>query len=754
VIRSGLHQTLFHKYAAYCAGLVSIALLVSGLTSSYFAYRETRALIEDLQREKVRGAAQQIEQFARTIESQLTAAFVARSGGELIDLPEQQLELLRLLRQASAIVDVAWIDASGRQQLGVSRVDRDEVGRGQDRSDLPAVNVALGGKSSFGTVYFRKESEPHFSVAVPGSGPDAGVMLAEVNLKFVRDVVSAIKVGTTGRAYVVDASGTLIAHPDISLMLRRTDLAKAEPVRSALAEPERAVGAISIASAASDGTDRPVLTAQASIPALGWHVFVEQPLAEAFAPVYASLARTGALLTAGIALALAASLALARRMAAPIRELTESAARIGEGRLEERVKVATGDELEALGEEFNRMAERLRESYAGLEQRIEERTTQLAAANVAKSRFLAAASHDLRQPVHALRLYVAQLHDAASDQQRHQLYAKLDASSAIVADLIETLLDISKLDAGAVTPRPAEFGIQSLLNRIENALSTGTRAKGLRLRIRPSSLRVWTDPLLLERIVMNLAANAVRYTREGGVLIGCRQRAGALRVEIWDTGAGIAPDQTQRIFEEFYQASRHADDGVKGVGLGLAIVDRLAGLLGLPIDLRSLEGRGSMFAVTVPLAATVDAADTAQDVEPHASMRFDGGVALVVDDDAEARDAVAGFLVQWGWRVIAARDGDDAVTELGVPVMPVDVIVCSFGRADLARGMHVIQRVRSMCSGDVPAIVMSDEATVELRDSARSAGLYLLMKPLSAAKLRSLLHYIHGQRSTEDHLAS
>ena len=748
MIRSGLHWTLFQKYAAYCAGLVSVALLVSGLTGSYFAYHETRALVEEVQREKARAAALRIEHFAQTIESQLKAAFVLRPDSASTDLQEQHFELLRLLRQASAIVDVAWIDASGRQQLKVSRMDPDEIGRGQDLSDHPVVAATLGGKSYFSSAYFRKESEPYFSVAIPGTRSDTGVMLAEVNLKFVRDVVSAIKVGTTGRAYVVDAGGTLISHPDISLVLRRTDLSNIEPVRSALVEPERAVGAVTIASAASDGSARQVLTAEASIPALGWHVFVEQPLAEAFAPVYASLVRTGVLLAAGIALALAASLALARRMTAPIRALAESAGRIGEGRLEERVKVATGDELEALGEEFNRMAQRLRASYAGLEQKIEERTLQLAAANLAKSRFLAAASHDLRQPVHALRLYVAQLHDAASAEQRERLYAKLDASSAVVSELIETLLDISKLDAGAVTPQPVGFGIQPLLNRLENAFAVGARAKGLRLRVRPSPLRVWTDPLLLERIVMNLAANAVRYTREGGVLIGCRLRAGVARIEIWDTGCGIAPDQTKHIFEEFYQSHRHADEGVKGVGLGLAIVDRLAGLLGLPIDLRSIEGRGSMFAVTVPLAASADRAEAAQDLEPHAQMRFDGALALVVDDDADAREAAAGMLAQWGWRVIAARDGDSAVAALGVPAMPIDVIICDFRLADEEPGTRVIQRVRSACGDDVPAIVVSAEATAEMRNLALSAGLHLLNKPLQAAKLRTLLHYLHGQRAT------
>ena len=740
--RSGLRGTLFRKYAAYFAGLVSVALLASGLTGLYFDYRQTRSLVHELQREKARGAALRIEQFAQTIVGQLKAALPSRSGSPA-DLEEQHFELLRLLRQAPAIIDVAWIDASARQQLKVSRLGRDEIGPGRDWSAHPAVAATLGAQPYFGPVYFRQESEPYMTVGVATRQVETGVALAEVNLKFVWEVVSAIKVGEAGYAYVVDAAGRLISHPDIILVLRRTDLSGLQPVRDALQGASAPGGEVSIAGVAADGQTRWTLTAQAPIPALGWHVFVEQPLAEAFAPVYASALRAGTLLVAGVGLAVLGGLALARRMAAPVRALQVGASRIGEGRLQERVAIATGDELETLAEQFNRMAERLHESYSGLEQKIEDRTRQLAAANLAKSRFLAAASHDLRQPVHALVLYVAQLREARSAEERGRLVAKIESSSAVVADLIEALLDLSQLDAEAVTPQPAEFGVQTLLNRLEGDFSGAAQAKGLRLRVRPSPLRVATDPLLLERILMNFAANAVRYTYEGGVLIACRRRVDMARIEIWDTGIGIPRDQMKRIFEEFYRAHAHAGERARGLGLGLAIVDRLAGLLNLRIDVRSVEHRGSMFAVEVPLAATASGAAPAI-TEPKVHVRFEGAVALVVDDDADARDAAAGLLANWGWRVVAAAGGDDAI--VGLSDQSLDVIISDYRLANGELGTQVIQRIRGACGTDVPAILVSGDVTVELREIARSAGLHLLHKPLQAAKLRALLQHLRAER--------
>lgn len=462
-------RTLFRKYAAYFAGLVSVALLASGLVGLYFAYHESRALIEELQREKVRAVALRIEQFARLIEAQLRAPLLVREAGASENPNELQLELIRLLRQAPAVIDVAWVDGSGVQHVKVSRIGRDETGPGKDWSHEPGFIAARTGAFYASPVYFRGESEPYAIFAVGNESAAASVLLAEVNLKFVWEVVSAIRIGNAGYAYVVDSDGRLVSHPDIGLVLRKMDLSGLPQVRAALASAGDSDGDVTITTASANGLRHASLTAQASIPLLGWHVLVEQPLAEAFEPLYDAALRTAALLVFGLALAVAAALVLARKMSAPIHILKEHATRIGEGRLDERVEISTGDELQALADQFNQMADDLRESYAGLEQKIEERTRELAAANAAKSRFLAIASHDLRQPIHALGLFVAQLKETRSADERERLLGKIEASSESLSELLDALLDISKLDAGAVTAHPAAFDIQFLFNRLDHA---------------------------------------------------------------------------------------------------------------------------------------------------------------------------------------------------------------------------------------------------------------------------------------------
>jgi signal transduction histidine kinase/CheY-like chemotaxis protein len=737
VLSNRPRRGLFLRYTAYLAGLVSIALLASGAVGLAFGYRDTRTLVEQLQREKVRSAALRIEQFATAIEAQLRAAVPLLPSVLPNELQALRFDLHRLLRQAPAIAELKWVDATGLQQVEVSRRTRDRIGVAADLASHAGVLAALDGTTHFSAVYFRNGTEPYLTVAVGTGRRAAGVLLAEVNLTFVRDVV--LEIGeASARSYVVDSKGRLIAHPDLGLVLRGTDLSDFAPVRTALAGA--AGHDVIVAASSADGRARQHLVASASIPSLGWHVFVEQPLADAFAPLYAALARTAALIVLGVVLAVLAGLALARHMATPIAALQRGAARLGAGRLDERVELRTGDELELLADEFNRMAERLRESHAGLEQKIARRTRELAAANQAKSRFLAAASHDLRQPVHALGLYIAQLRDAGNAATRERLLAKVEASSAAVSELIEALLDISKLDAGTVTPQPAAFAAQDLLNRIEDSFAAAAQAKGLRLRVRPSALHIATDPMLLERIVSNLVANAVRYTREGGVLVACRRRAGAARFEVWDTGIGIASAQQQRIFEEFYQLHDADSEASKGLGLGLAIVDRLAALLGLRVTMTSVEGRGSTFRVEAPLATPADAASAAVTVGSPA--RYEGAVALVIDDDADARDAAAGLLSQWGWRVITADGAAGALAALGATPERLGVIIADYrlGRGEL--GTQAIEQIRAACGEAVPALVVSGDVTVEMREGARSAGLHLLHKPLQAARLRTLLHHL------------
>jgi PAS domain S-box-containing protein len=349
--------------------LVSGALLASSLVEFYFSYRENKAALVRLEREKAEAAASRIDQFVRAIEDQIGWTTQALSQQQKTSL--ERLSFDYLLRQAPSITEVSYLDGDGREQLRISRLRMDVVGSHADYSTEPQFLEAKSGKTFFGPVYFREESEPYMTIAMPGKGQDPGVTVAEVNLKFIQDVVSQIRVGKEGYAYVLDSRGNLIAHPDMSLVLKKTSFASLPQVRDAMRGSPMPGDARDQATIARNLQGRQVLTASATIIPPGWLVFVEEPLAEAFAPLYSSMIRTGILLLLGLGVSVMASLLLARKMVNPIQALQARAARIGAGALDERIEIRTGDELEALAEQFNSMAGQLRESYANLEQKVE-----------------------------------------------------------------------------------------------------------------------------------------------------------------------------------------------------------------------------------------------------------------------------------------------------------------------------------------------------------------------------------------------
>jgi signal transduction histidine kinase len=368
---------LFGKYVVFFVTLVGAVLLASGLSEIYFAYQEHKTTLLRLQREKALAAAAKIEQFLKEIERQIDWTTPVSWDVRAVALEEWQLGYLQLLRQVPAITEVRYIDASGKEQLRLSRLDLDVVGSQADFSQEVAFLEAKTGKIYFSPVYFREESEPYMTLAKAGSGVQAGVSVAEVNLKFIWEVVSQIKIGRAGYAYAVDSQGQLIAHPNISLVLRKTDLSSLPQIQAAYAGPPGPDEERDEATIARDLKGRRVLTAYATIVPLEWSVLVEQPLEDAFAPVYGAMVRTAALLMVGLALAVLASLVLARKMVTPIRKLQEGAARIGGGALDHRIEIRTGDELEGLADQFNSMAGQLQASYANLEQKVEERTREL-----------------------------------------------------------------------------------------------------------------------------------------------------------------------------------------------------------------------------------------------------------------------------------------------------------------------------------------------------------------------------------------
>ncbi|MEI6414717.1 MAG: response regulator [Pseudomonadota bacterium] len=366
-----LRGRLFRKYLLLIISLVSVALLASGGIGLYFSYQEHRAALASLQHEKAIGAASRIEQYIRQISRQL--AYVSLPQIDATDVNLRRIEFLKLLRQSPEVTDILQIDGAGKEQIAVSRLGMDVVSSVKDRSQDPAFLNAKRGQPWYGPVYFRKETEPYMTIATRSGGSGSSVTVFEVNLKFIWDVVSRIKIGDKGKAYVVDGAGLLVADPDIGLVLRKTNMAALPHVMVATGEYD----ANSPAMESVDLAGVAVLTSVAPIELLDWRVFVEQPVSEVFAKLNTSLLHTGLLLLAGLVFSAVAALALARNMVRPIRTLDYGARRIGAGDLSQQIVIRTGDELEGLADQFNRMTALLGESYAGLERKVDARTAEV-----------------------------------------------------------------------------------------------------------------------------------------------------------------------------------------------------------------------------------------------------------------------------------------------------------------------------------------------------------------------------------------
>jgi signal transduction histidine kinase len=736
----GARGRLFRKYALLFAVMVSAALVANGLLDIWFSYREQNALLVRIQQEQADAAASKIGQFVKEIEGQMgwTTQLAWTAG----NVEVRRLEALRLLRHVPAITEVSLLDASGREQIKVSRLAMDMVATQTDRSKERGFVEAVANRSYYGPVYFRHASEPYMTIALAGARREAGVSIAEVNLRFIWDVVSQIKVGERGHVYVVDAQGRLIAHPDISLVLSNSEFSHLGQVRAALS-----------GHSASPSSQQPfksvygerVLAARAVVAPLGWVVFVELPITEAYAPIHSSILRSGALLAAALGLAVLAGLVLARRMVGPIEALQESAMKIGAGDLGQRISIKTGDELEVLGEQFNSMAAQLERSYATLDRRVQERTHELELANLAKSRFLAAASHDLRQPLHALGLFVAQLRSSLDAPDRYRIAERVDAAVTAINELFNALLDISTLDAGVLTPGLTEFPVNHLFKRIETTFAPAAREKGLGLRVVASSAWVRSDPILLERILLNLVSNAVRYTARGGIVVGCRRHAGNIRIDVCDSGIGIPADEQRNVFGEFYRLVGAEPDGSRGLGLGLAIVDRLGRLLGHPIEINSEPGRGSRFSVLVPLAAQrCEPAAPAKDIAAY--DRLKDRLIVVIDDDELVLDGMGRLLRGWGCQVVTAASDEVVLGRVAAHGRRPDLIISDYQLAGERSGLEAIEQLRRALGGQIPALLISGDTAPERLRAANASGHQLLHKPVAPASLRATLNHLLRDR--------
>lgn len=359
-------------------------------------------------------------------------------------------------------------------------------------------------------------------------------------------------------------------------------------------------------------------------------------------------------------------------------------------------------------------------------------------ADRAKTRFLAAASHDLRQPLQAISMFAAALKASLEDPKGLRLAERIQDCVAGANELLEALLDVSRLDAGVLEPRPADFIACDLLERIELEFGPQAKEKKLALRIVPSTAIVHTDQALLYRIVGNLVTNAIRYTDDGSVLVGCRPHGHFLRFEIWDTGQGIEPELRARVFEEFFQIGNPERDRQRGLGLGLAIVRRLAALLRLTVTLDSWPGKGSVFRIEVPLASSQDYLTAPDSVLKVDKATVTGRTIMVIDDDQAQVDALASLLARWGCRILEANDiagARQAVQDGAAP----DAILADYRLRLGETGAEAVNVVRRAAGSGIPGIIITGDTEPARLAKAAASGMALLAKPVSDSELLAAL---------------
>jgi signal transduction histidine kinase len=609
---------LVRHYFLVSVILISGGLITSGIIELYFQYQESSADLVKLQQEITSGAASKIEQFIQDIEQTTKGATKSREITEKGLSPEYEFELRRLLVIAPAITEAMAIDKQGIVRVAVSRFTS-VLPRGKKvDSALPALESVRQGKSYFSLVYFYRGSEPYMMIAVPierYAGRVIGVLQVHVNLKYVWDLVSKLKVGTGGYAYVIGRKGDLIAHPDISLVLQRRNVLQLQQVRLAL--KSEADSASARWTVAQNLGGQKVFSSWAVIPVLGWAVFVEQPVEEVYGPLYASMFRTSGFLLVGLGMALVASLLVARRVVRPLEALRKGVERIGGGDLNSRLDVKTGDEIEVLADEFNRMAENLRSAYAGLEQKVAERTRDLAVANERlqeldrlKSDFVSNVSHELRTPLTAIKgavdLILREVAGPLTEKQIHYL-TRMRSNTQHLAGLINDLLDLSKIESGKIEVKSSRVSLGGLLHEVVETLRPVAAEKtiGLEANTPEPSILVWADRDKINQVLMNLIGNAIKFTPAHGTVTVSASTNGSARVQVSvsDTGPGIPSEEREKIFDRFYQIAQAGEAKPRGTGLGLAICKALVELHGGRIWVETESGQGCTFAFTLPASA-------------------------------------------------------------------------------------------------------------------------------------------------------
>jgi signal transduction histidine kinase len=649
---------LFRKYALVFVGLVGGSLLVSDLTQAYLSYQDKNQSVQTAASNSAAAAASTIDRFIKETTGQF-AGMVQFAPATLTN-EQRREQYASFLRQAPSFTEIRYFDASGTFRFRESKdVPPHILVAGGDQTSRALFARPASNTPTPGPVYFQEPctrlSYQHHSDSLPrplveceagigetiapGSFADThageqvdrahsldgdreipepnmtigirdpatgGAVIAVLSLTFIQDVARGIQLGPTGHAYVVDSQARAIAYPS-DRHLVSTDLSRMPQVRSLVAG-----SATTVATTARDLRGRAVLSAHHGIQPFGWFVFVEQPEAEAFAPIYQSLAVTGALLLMALIPALLLGLYFARQMAKPIRTMNAAASRIGSGALTQRIDIRTGDELEELAATFNRMAAQLRDSYNSLEQQVAERTrelgqaiTQLESASRHKSDFLANMSHELRTPLNAIigfsEVLLERMFGEINAKQKEYLQDILSSGRHLLS-LINDILDISKVEAGRMELQPGPVDLRFVLQNAVNLVRERATRQGISVAVDVDAAigTIEADERRVKQILFNLLSNALKFTPAGGgVTVTAARIADTVQISVRDTGIGIRSEDQDRIFEEFQQAG--PGKAVEGTGLGLALAKRFVEMHGGRIWVDSVVGTGSVFTFTLPL---------------------------------------------------------------------------------------------------------------------------------------------------------
>jgi two-component system, sensor histidine kinase len=366
-------------------------------------------------------------------------------------------------------------------------------------------------------------------------------------------------------------------------------------------------------------------------------------------------------------------------------------------------------------------------------------------ASRSKSLFFAAANHDLRQPLHSLGLFATALRNNSAGRSSQALVDQILQCTESLEQLFDNLLDISKLDAGQVEVKREIVPVDTVFDRLRGTFAVPAQDKGLRLSVRRSSSTLATDATLLFRVLSNLVSNSLRYTESGGIVVACRRRGNVAKIEVWDSGIGIPPEQHERIFEEFYQLNNPARDRSRGLGLGLATVRRIVQLLGHPLWLRSTVGKGSRFTIEVPLADPARVQSVAATIEQKVPNLIGGKLIVVIDDEESVRLGMQSLLESWGCKCIAAMDSAEALRNING--RSPDFIIADLRLRGENTGIDAVRELRMQLGDTIPAVLISGDTATEQLRKVSAAGLTMMHKPLKAVRLRALLNHEFAKRT-------